>query len=367
MKGTVAHNVEKRINIFAWLNGGGLSRDVDVLRAALAQLGFTVFLNRELDGVERRVSVSGILTRLHASRLGKAMTARDWLRRPFDLNVHIEDIRPGHLWMAKRNVLIPNQEWFRDWCRPHLPAIDAVWAKSRLAGRLFAELGCTTRFVGWSGADRKAPGASGRKALTALHISGASREKGTEAVLDVWSRNPDWPMLRVLRRTRAYRGDLISWRERVPAANIEIITERVDEPTLVRMQNESALCLCPSEAEGFGHVIAEGMSVGAVVITTDAPPMNELVTRGTGLLVAVERSRPMGLGERYVVSLDDLEEKIRLALAMTDAEREAMGQAARAQFEAMNEGFRERLAASLAAIFAEADGRTDPASPSEFR
>jgi glycosyltransferase involved in cell wall biosynthesis len=146
----------------------------------------------------------------------------------------------------------------------------------------------------------------------------------------------------------------LPWREREAVANIEMITERVDEATLRRLQNESALYLCPSEAEGFGHIILEGLSVGGVVITTDAPPMNELVTPDAGLLVAVERTEPMGIGERYFVNLDDLERKIRRALEMSQTERAAFGRAARARFEAIDQTFRSRIKTCLNAVLSAA-------------
>ena len=129
-----------------------------------------------------------------------------------------------------------------------------------------------------------------------------------------------------------------------------MITDRVEDHALCRLQNESALYLCPSEAEGFGHIILEGLSVGGVVITTDAPPMNELVTPDAGLLVAVERTEPMGIGERYFVNLDDLERKIRRALEMSQTERAAFGRAARARFEAIDQAFRSRIKACLNAV-----------------
>jgi hypothetical protein len=37
--------------------------------------------------------------------------------------------------------------------------------------------------------------------------------------------------------------------------------------------------------EGYGHYINEGRSVGAVVVTTDYPPMNELVSERDGFLI----------------------------------------------------------------------------------
>ena len=158
----------------------------------------------------------------------------------------------------------------------------------------------------------------------------------------------------MLRRPHNYFGRTLPWREREVVPNIEMITERVDEATLRRLQNESALYLCPSEAEGFGHIILEGLSVGGVVITTDAPPMSELVTPDTGLLVAVERTEPMGIGQRYFVNLEDLERTIRRALAMSQAERDVLGRAARARFEAIDQAFRSRIKACLNAIFSAA-------------
>jgi len=356
--------VGKTVNILGWNNGSGLSRDINILRSMLVGLGCTVFVNKNLDGGTRSSRLERIRRGLQMSRASKVAVRYAQMRPPFDLNIHLEDIQGGCLWLAKRNVLIPNQEWFRDWCRPYLSLIDQVWAKTHLAQRLFSAIGCDARLLGWSSVDRQSPGEVDQKMLTGLHIAGASMAKGTEAVLDVWSRNPEWPLLRVLRRTRGYGGGILPWRERPLAPNIQISTDRVDEETLLRWQNDSALCICPSEAEGFGHVIAEGMSVAAVVITTDAPPMNEMVTPGTGLRVVVDRAEPIGLGERYFVNPGDLEIKIRTALDMTTAEREAMGRAARARYEAMTKAFREQFKECLETILSTADGRATRMKPS---
>ena len=333
--------MNRQANIIGWDNRGGLSRDIDVLEAALTELGWSVAINGRR---KRRGTAAPGAGRLDRARLRitKTAIAAGLAGPPFDLNLHLEEISAIHLALARRNVLIPNQEWFRDWCRPHLPRMDEVWAKTRAGEKAFTDLGCNVSFLGWAGVDRRVqPAAS--KTLMGLHVAGASPSKGTEAVLDVWSENPDWPRLRVLRRTRGYAGEDLSWRSRALAPNIRIIPERVDEHTLSDMQNESAICLCPSEVEGFGHNILEAMSVGAVVITTDGPPMNELVTAGTGLLAAAGRSEPMSLGRRYFVDRADLARQIRAALAMTDGQRDALGKAARARFEENNAAFRIRL------------------------
>jgi len=52
-----------------------------------------------------------------------------------------------------------------------------------------------------------------------------------------------------------------------------------------RLQTLAAVHVCPSMVEGWGHYIDEGRRTGAVVITLDAAPMNELIDASCGVLV----------------------------------------------------------------------------------
>ncbi|EQD67759.1 glycosyltransferase, partial [mine drainage metagenome] len=58
------------------------------------------------------------------------------------------------------------------------------------------------------------------------------------------------------------------------AANIEHRIDYLDDAALQRLQNAHWFHLCPSETEGYGHYLVEAMGIGAVVLTTDAAPMN---------------------------------------------------------------------------------------------
>jgi glycosyltransferase involved in cell wall biosynthesis len=113
------------------------------------------------------------------------------------------------------------------------------------------------------------------------------------------------------------------------------------------LQNASEVHVQPSQAEGYGHVIGEGMSCGAVVVTTDAPPMNELVGMDRGVLVRVDRSEPMRRGVRNFVDPVDLERKLSAVFAMSPSERETLGRAARAWYEAQHQRFEEALCTLL--------------------
>ena len=105
-------------------------------------------------------------------------------------------------------------------------------------------------------------------------------------------------------------------------------------------QNSHGVHVCPSEAEGFGHSIVEGMSCRALVITTDAPPMNEIVTRERGLLARYTHARPQRWGIAYSIDPAALTEAIDAVLVMPASQRTALGASARSWFEVSDARFR---------------------------
>src|SRR6202011_4092360 len=101
-------------------------------------------------------------------------------------------------------------------------------------------------------------------------------------------RHPEWPRLTLVQDAPAGSGG-----RQAAAANIVHEHGFLSDQDLRTLQNSHRFHLCLSEAEGWGHYIAEAMSVGAVTFTCDAPPMNELVGAERGVLVGVH------LGERH--------------------------------------------------------------------
>ena len=89
--------------------------------------------------------------------------------------------------------------------------------------------------------------------------------------------------------------------------------------------------------------MVEGMSTRAVVITTDAPPMNELVHRTRGFLVPYRGSEGRHLGTNYRVDAQALEQTIQAIIASDQDPLEEMGQKARAWFAANQKAFETRL------------------------
>jgi glycosyltransferase involved in cell wall biosynthesis len=170
-----------------------------------------------------------------------------------------------------------------------------------------------------------------------LHLSGQSAVKGSEAVVDAWSRHPEWPELTVVRRAKRYGGEAAP--PLAPLPNVRYETDFVPDERLRELQNQCEVHVIPSQAEGYGHVIGEAMSCAAVVVTTDAPPMSELVTPDRGVLVKVARSEPMRRSMRNFVDVGDLEAKLTWVFGLSADRRAELGRNAREWYEAQDRRF----------------------------
>lgn len=94
-----------------------------------------------------------------------------------------------------------------------------------------------------------------------------------------------------------------------------MVHECIDNTQLMALRGACGIVLAPSEAEGFGHVLLEGMMSGGIVVTVDAPPMNELIRPDRGYLLPWSRSSQCRLGEAYYVDHLALEQTIESILA----------------------------------------------------
>ncbi|CAN4280527.1 glycosyltransferase [Pseudoxanthomonas sp. LjRoot125] len=314
-------------------NGVGLSRDLRLMAEGLFHAGLDC---------ERVAFGAG-------GRSGKAMELDLWASRlrhgRIDVQVFLERVYPRCLPLAKRNVLVPNPEWLLDKWQPLLPRFDLVLCKTRHAQRLFEARGCPTAYLGFTSDDRRDVSVARERAF--FHLAGSSASKGTEVLLAAWRQHPEWPRLTVVQAERHAR--------RGPAApNIEHHVGYLDDSALRWMQNRHVFHVCPSEVEGYGHHLVEAMSVGAVVLATDAAPMNEHVTPDRGILIRASPGRRQGLDTTHEVTIEAIERAVDDALCLAGWQRAAMGEAARTHFLAGRRAFHARLQASIPMLLGEA-------------
>ena len=335
-----------RIQLIGWDNGRGLSHDIRLLRETLTALGHQVDLAAVPPGRKQRL-------RAWRRRLRLAWRAlRHGEPRRYDLGIMLERALPEYLPLARRNAFIPNPEWLSPRDQRHLHRFDAIFAKTQVAAAALAARGLPVHCIGFRSVDCRR--ADVPREAGVLHLAGASRMKGTARLLAAWARHPAWPRLLVLQSAElaANMPDVSG------CANIEQRIGRVpDIEQIRRLQNAYPLHACLSEAEGWGHYIVEAMSCGAVVLACDAPPMNELVDASRGLPVAAQATGALNLATCYAFDEAALEAAIARWLAMADAERAALGAAARDWFERNDAAFAARLAAALARLAADAGPR----------
>ena len=310
------------IRIISRENGVGLSGDMRLLSGVLAHSG-------------HRVQVVGY----GGSQIGnRAREAGLWAQRVLhgkvDVQIFVERIYHRCLPLASRNLLMPNPEWFLPKWQRHLPGFERVLCKTRHAEAIFQQLGCATVLTGFTSRDVFDSAVTRQRAF--FHLAGRSTAKGTEAVLAAWRAHPHWPLLTVVQHPKIAR----------PGPAAANITHRVDylpDTELRHLQNSHRFHLCPSEAEGFGHYLMEGLGAGAVVLATDAAPMNELVSVDRGLLIAPSSRHRRGLVDFHHVDEKGIEDAVERALALADAQAVALGKRARA-FYLQNDGqFRQGL------------------------
>jgi hypothetical protein len=261
--------------------------------------------------------------------------------REYDVNLMLERIRPEVFPLARHNVLLPHPEWFDPRDHAPLAEIDRVFALTRHAVPIFEQLGKRVDYVGFTSEDRFDASVPRERAF--FHLAGRSPNKGTEPLLALWRRHPEWPTLTVVQNPRVAKPG-------ASAANIRHLIDYLDDAELKRLQNAHRFHLCPSETEGFGHYLVEAMSIGAVTLTVDAPPMNEMVTPERGVRVAVARTGTQNLATTNFFDEASMAAGIERMIGFDDGQLDRLGSAARAWFQDNDRQFRQQINAAVAAL-----------------
>lgn len=323
-----------RIHVAARDNGAGLSRDLQILAGALNDAGFDVTVSAIGQGGPRR--------QLRHLQLRAKLALARWrggaAQGRFDVNIMLERAWRKYPLLARRSALVPNPEWFKPEYAPFFGAVDRVFAKTRHAVPIFEALGRRTDYIGFTSGDRMLTSVPRETAF--FHLAGRSGNKGTQPLVDLWRRHPEWPVLTVVQR------------EKLPsqlptAANLHYVTRYLPDAELRLLQNRHLFHLCPSETEGFGHHLVEATSVGAIVLATDAPPMNELIRPDRGVLVPYSHTGVQRLATTYFVDEAALETAVQRLLALDAGERKSLSDQARAWYERNDADFRRRLVAAV--------------------
>lgn len=303
-----------KINVVARSNGVGLDMDKKILSEALKDLGHHVTCKTFNDALDDT-----------------------WKA---DINIFIEANPNKWLNFAKINWFIPNPEW----CYPEtikdstfLRKINLILCRTKEVEKIFKKLKFSTYFLGFSSVDcfQKA---SIKDYSKFFHCAGSSKHKGTALIFKVWRKNPLFPslisLIHPIRKNRFLE-------EEIPK-NIDLILKRIEKSELIELQNSCGVHLCLSETEGFGHYIMEGMSTGAIIITTDAPPMNEFI-KDQRCLVSYSNLERNKLATNFYADEESLEKIVKNLISLPQQELKKIGENNRKTYEEKTLEFKNNL------------------------
>jgi hypothetical protein len=165
--------------------------------------------------------------------------------------------------------------------------------------------------------------------LRVFHLAGHSKLKNTEAVIQAWAHHPGLPPLTI-----------VSNNDYAVPPGVTLLGRQTDQ-RIKELMNSHQIHLCPSRTEGWGHYITEGLSTGAVVLTTDASPMNEHVHPDWGVLIPPAASLPRGRVAEHSIAPKSIATAVEWAAALSNDERALISQRARTHTAARNAAFTE--------------------------
>lgn len=316
--------------------------------------------------------------------------------RKVDCQIHVEHYFDKLEKYANINCLLVNHEFLYDWdimAIKRLPKLQ-ILTKTKIATKLVKDIarnpdnviniGFTTDLVNTEVKQVDDP-------FICVHLAGSSPLKGTVRTIEAWLRrdknndknnsrdkNKDKEVLIILtskspipgldpverywdrlvgRNPRKTELNFIESKEPImfeQYENIYLSRNRVPNDVFLQLVFLGKVHICPSEIEGFGHIIAQGLAMGASVITTDFPPMNELVDNTCGWLVKCNEIEPMNLRNydpefkqylnRAAVDVDDLARVINETIDNYNTEDSVERRAnAKAKFAQMTEYFEQQL------------------------
>jgi hypothetical protein len=310
-------------------NSQGLTNDAIILTNALTELyGGNVNI-RHFSGSDTKLK--------NIKKLLSLMIDKYFLKQK-QITFHLEEIYTEISPFSDQNILIPNQEWLRTGTQKAIKPETYIWCKTHYAVKQLKHLNDNVEYLGFCSRNLLDESIT-PNFNSFIHIAGKSEQKGTIAILNVWQKHPEWPLLKVISR----REEHLEYQ----AENIEFITEFLTEYQLKTLINQCGVHLCPSESEGFGHNIVEAMSANSIVVTTNAPPMNELIHPDEICLVNYNKTDKRYFSELFFIDKSHFEAKIIQLIAMKELDKINIFKQNQSKFDKLKVQFVKQLQSKL--------------------
>lgn len=243
--------------------------------------------------------------------------------------------------VAKHEILIPNPEWLAPWDHKNgLPDFSLVLCKTQDAVRILNKLTDTkkVKYIGFEAQDLYDSNIPRERKF--LHVAGQSRYKNTMSCCYAFSRMmEDEDVKPFLTVVGAYPDEYAFAQG---AKNIKTF-ERISDDEMKQLMNSHLFHLMPAGYEGYGQSLHESLGCGAVLITTNHPPMNEFDGVARDLLIPFQDTIPELAAMRARVVAAPVRDIVKKALKMKQEQIDVICTEARAAFLKDKEEFRSNF------------------------
>lgn len=298
-------------------NGAGLEKDTNLLKALLESFGHAVTCTM--------------------------FNENNPTFRQHDINIFIEVVTPAWIRFARENILMPNSEWWYP-CWDHmLPHVTRVLCKTKACHEIWSRKVGPNRAImmGFESNDFYRPEVE--RLPKFLHLAGKSETKNTATVCAAWrDYNLPYPLT-----VSAFKPEIIQHCRGIQ--NLTLVERFTDEQAIVAL-NSHQFHIMPSKNEGYGMAIHEALSCKGIVLTTDAPPMNEFAGIDRLMCIPVASSTPRLLTKFYEVTPGALAATVHKAARLDAGYIQVLGDAARIGFLQEREQFRNEFKKLMATL-----------------
>lgn len=295
-----------KVRLLSSNNGVGLTRDAAILSRILQGAGHECWFTDWRS----------------ADKNGKA-----------DLNIYIELITSGTMHTARKNVMIPNPEWFEDYFIGSMQRCSAIFAKTMDCERIFSLMHRNVIRTGFTSEDLLDVNAD--RDLSFAHFAGQSNAKGTNQVIAAFKR-AGMPKLYVYSITS--RPEFAGITD-----NIKLRLGRQTDQEHRTAMNRHMVHICTSLYEGFGHYLNEAKSCRAVIITTNASPMNEMAPQDFAFGCKVAGYKLQKLARLSIPDVDSIEYFAKAIAEIDIGILMGLGEKARASYAEGQDKFQNKL------------------------
>jgi len=251
------------------------------------------------------------------------------------MNIFIQDVNDKNfLKNAKYNLVVINQElFFHNGVHKNSPIydIDYVLCKSSIAVKLAKKFKMEYKFkykiykIGFTTIFPKIKTLKNYNEM--IHSAGSHHWKQTDTIVKLWLKHPELPKITITCEKQCYKNIKHLLKNKKLPENIVIYKKLIPFDKYIKLKNEIGIHITPSLIEGFGHYINEARIVGATILTSNYPPMNELVNKECGVLVncsklLIKRNK----SKICYINENDLLKGITKIISMSDQEKEKLGE-----------------------------------------